>query len=191
MPESSETLADQIENDQDQSKNEQSIPQSEQTPPVDEVTEAGNGQAQPPGNQTEPDSEQAQTNDNKNETKAELEKARAALKSILSLSGRRKRGKYTEDDVLLRFTSCGRCGLFLTTYRLNHNLEFLEAIEEIEADWLIFPWYPAMRELVTKSFGSPVDIGLYYLEGTCPECQRPFSFVEMEPDQQAWFLIKI
>ena len=191
MPESTETLSDQIENDQDQSKNEQSQPESEQTHLDDEVTEAENGQAQPPSNQNQPESEQAQTRTKKNETKAEREKARAALKSISSLSGRRKRGKYTEDDVLLRFTSCGRCGLFLTTYRLDNNQEFLEAIEEIEADWLIFPWHPAMRELVNKSFGSPVDIGLYYLEGTCPECHRPFSFVAPDPNEPAWFLIKI
>ena len=69
--------------------------------------------------------------------------------------------------------------------------EFAAAIEEIEADWLIFPWHPDMREMVNKSFGSPVDIESYCLEGTCPECHRPFSFAEPNPGQPAWFLVKL
>jgi len=119
------------------------------------------------------------------------QQARAALKAISPPSGRRKRRHYSEEDVHLRFSSCGRCSLFLTTYRLEHNQEFLEALDEIDADWLILPWHPGMRELVNKSFGAPVDVQSYYLEGTCPECYRSFSFAEPDPDHPAWFLIKL
>lgn len=119
------------------------------------------------------------------------EKAKEALKSISPPAGRRKRRHYTEEDILLRFTSCGRCGLFLTTYRLSHNEDFLEAIEEIEADWLTLPWHSDMRELVNKSYGSPVDVHSYFLEGTCLECQRSFSYAEPDPDLPAWFLVKL
>jgi len=134
-------------------------------------------------------SEQAENNRTGN--KVDRKEVKAALKSISPPAGRRKRRHYSEEDVHLRFTSCARCGLFLTTYRLSHNQEFIEAIEEIDADWLILPWHPGMRELVNKSFGSPVDVQSYFLEGTCPECQRPFSYAEPNPDQPAWFLVKL
>ncbi len=80
-------------------------------------------------------SEQAENNRTGN--KVDRKEVKAALKSISPPAGRRKRRHYSEEDVHLRFTSCARCGLFLTTYRLSHNQEFIEAIEEIDADWLI------------------------------------------------------
>lgn len=132
-----------------------------------------------------------QTDNNQAGSKVDRENAKKALKSITPSAGRRKRPHYSEEDVLLRFTSCGRCGLFLTTYRLSHDQEFIEAIEEIEADWLILPWHPGMRELVNKSYGSPVDVESYFLEGTCPQCRRAFSYAEPNPDQPAWFLVKL
>ena len=135
--------------------------------------------------------DQTQINNEQTNSASERQKAKAALKSMSPPAGRRKRRHYSEEDILLRFTSCGRCGLFLTTYRLAHDQEFLEAIDEIEADWLILPWHPGMRELVNKSYGSPVDVQSFFLEGTCPECYRSFSYAEPDPDQPAWFLVKL
>ena len=148
----------------------------------------------PETDETLPDQEQEDQSPADNEKTSDAidrQKARAAIKAISPPAGRRKRRHYTEEDVLLRFTSCGRCGLFLTTYRLNHNQEFLEAIDAVEADWLILPWDPGMRELVNKSYGSPVDVQSYFVEGTCPECYRSFSFAEPDPEQPAWFLVKL
>ena len=106
-------------------------------------------------------------------------------------SKRKKRQSYKKEDVLLRFHSCGRCSLFLAGYRLQHEAEFEQAIGEVEADWLPLPWTPDMRELVNKSYGSRTDIEVYYLEGTCPECRRPFAYAEPHPDQSAWFVVKL
>jgi hypothetical protein len=94
-------------------------------------------------------------------------------------------------EILLRFTSCGRCGLFLSVYRLDHNDDFLKALDEIEGGWLTLPWHPGMRNLIHKCYGARVDIESYFFEGTCRECQRPFSFAELDPDQPALFLIKL
>ena len=103
----------------------------------------------------------------------------------------RKQRAYKKAEVLLRFQSCARCGLFLIGYRLQHEPQFEQAITEIEGDWLPLPWYPDMRNLVNKSYGCRTDIETYYLEGTCPECKRPFAYAEPDPEQPAWFVVKI
>ncbi len=124
-------------------------------------------------------------------SRIDRENAKAALATIARPSGRRKRHHYSNEDINLRFTSCGRCGLFLISYRLSHEQELAEAIKDIDADWLALPWHHDMRELVNKSFGSPIDIKSYYLEGSCPECHRAFCYAEPDPEQTAWFLITL
>ena len=94
-------------------------------------------------------------------------------------------------EIALRFASCGRCSLFLASYRLQHDPEFLKAIDEIDAGWLTLPWNPDLRDLVQKSFGCAIDGQSYFFESTCPECQRSFSYAEPDPEQSAWFLIKM
>ncbi len=136
---------------------------------------------------SEPDQSLAE----KTTKKFDSEAAKAVLKAIPHPSRRRKRRDYDEASVVLRFTSCGRCGLFLAAYRLDNERQFNEAITEIEADWLPIPWYPELRDLVNKSYGCPIDIESYYFEGSCPECLRPFGYAEPDPDQPAWFLIKL
>jgi hypothetical protein len=191
MPESNETLTDQVDNDQIRPPSMQIESDSESTEleilPVKEDSD----DLQTETGQAALEAEEIQPTSIAEKETTELKKAREALKSISPPAGRRKRSHYSEEDIHLRFTSCGRCSLFLTTYRLSHEEEFLNAIDEIDADWLILPWHPDMRDLVNKSYGSPVDIESYYLEGTCPECLRSFSFAEPEPDLPAWFLIKL
>jgi len=102
-----------------------------------------------------------------------------------------RRQAHDEAEILPRFTSCGRCGLFLTVYRLSHDDEFLAALDEIEGGWLTLPWHPEMRNLVLKCYGAPVDMESYFFEGTCRECRRPFSYAQLDPDQPALFLIKL
>ncbi len=117
--------------------------------------------------------------------------AREVLKALARSGGRRKRHHYSQEDVLLRFTSCGRCGVFLTNFRLEHGPEFDEALLDIEADWLALPWHADMREMVNKSYGAPIDVQSYLLEGSCPECRRPFSYTESTAGHPAWFLVKL
>ncbi len=108
-----------------------------------------------------------------------------------SRSNPRRRQSYQKDDVLRRFNSCGRCGLFLVGYRLHHEPEFEKAITEVEGGWLPLPWDSDMRDLVNKSYGCRTDIESYYLEGTCPECRRPFAYAEPDPEHSAWFVVKM
>jgi hypothetical protein len=103
----------------------------------------------------------------------------------------RKQRVFKKAEILLRFQSCGRCGLFLTGYRLQHEPQFEQAITQIDGDWLPLPWDPGMRDLVNKSYGCRTDIETYYLEGTCPECKRPFAYAEPDPEHPAWFVVKI
>jgi hypothetical protein len=191
MLDSNETLSDQVENDQIPPEGLQTESDSDSTEleslPIKQASEDLEIETE----QTALNGEESQPIGDPDESNAERRKAREALKSISPPAGRRKRRHYSEQDVHIRFTSCGRCSLFLTTYRLSHEEEFLAAVEEIDADWLVLPWHPDMRELVNKSYGSPVDIESYYFEGTCPECRRPFSFVKPEPDLSAWFLAKL
>lgn len=184
MPESNQTLTDQVENEQAQTESDLGQAENDQAQPENQPAQPQSDEAQMADEQAQPENEQSKKT-------AVSQRDKEVLRSISPPSGRTKRRHYSEDDVLLRFTSCGRCGLFLTTYRLSYDQEFLEAIEEIEADWLILPWHSDMRELVNKSYGSPVDIESYYLEGTCPECRRSYSFAEPDPDQPAWFLVKL
>ncbi|MFN2124052.1 MAG: hypothetical protein ACK2UP_11180 [Candidatus Promineifilaceae bacterium] len=191
MPESNETLTDQVENDQIQSDNEQTQANDEQAElenlPDQQESESFQSEAE----EAFLENEESRMGSKPDRSAAERKKAMAALKSITPPAGRRKRRHYSVEDVHIRFTSCGRCSLFLTTYRLSHEEEFLAGIEEIDVDWLILPWHPDMRDLVNKSYGSPVDIESYYLDGTCPECLRPFIFAMPDPDLSAWYLIKL
>jgi hypothetical protein len=191
MPESKETLTDHVENDQLRPENLQNGSDNESGELASLPDQEVNEDLQVETQQAALEGVAKQKDDKPDESAADRKKARKALKSISPPAGRRKRRHYSQEDIHLRFTSCGRCSLFLTTYRLSYEEEFLTAIEEIDADWLILPWHPDMRELVNKSYGSPVDVKSYYLEGTCPECRRSFSFAKPNPDQPAWFLIKL
>jgi hypothetical protein len=184
MPESNETLSDQVENDQIRPDIEQDQSVEDQVRSTSEEVQAGDEELQPQPAGLSSDSDTKRK-------KAARKKAKAALKAVFPPAGRRKRQYYTEQDIHLSFTSCGRCSLFLVKYRLSHQEEMLEAIEEIDTDWLVLPWHPDMREIVNASYGARIDIESYYLEGTCPECLRPFCFAKPEPDQPAWFLVKI
>ena len=140
---------------------------------------------------SEPEQAMAEDDVEASDGSTDDDNAEAPARAARRPSTTRKRRTYDRDEVILRFTSCGRCGLFLAAYRLENDQQFTEAIKEIEADWLTLPWHPDLRELVHKSYGCPIDIESYYLEGSCPECLRPFSYAEPDPDQPAWFLIKL
>jgi len=96
------------------------------------------------------------------------------------------------NDVLTRFTSCGRCSLFFAAYRLGHDDDVLEAaIDGLDSGWLPLPWDQNVRELIIKCYGCRIDVEAYYFESCCPECHGQFTYSEADPDKPATILIKI
>ena len=85
------------------------------------------------------------------------------------------------EDLRRYFIACGRCGYFLTGYRVLHGLATLEkATDALENGWLSLQWDNETRQLVQKSYGIRTDISLYHFEIACPECQRRLVFDQAE-----------
>ncbi len=100
--------------------------------------------------------------------------------------------KQALNDALARFTSCGRCSLFLAAYRLNYDdLDMQTAVNKIDGGWLTLPWEPKLRELITKSYGCRIDVDGYHFESCCPECHTPFIYSEPDAGQPYTFRIKM
>ncbi len=95
-------------------------------------------------------------------------------------------------ESLIRFTSCGRCSLFLAAYRLNHDdAELLAVVKNIKDGWLTLPWDQHIRELINKSFGCRIDVEAFYFESCCPECHNPFTYAQPENGGDHTFRIKV
>lgn len=95
-----------------------------------------------------------------------------------------KQKKFTKSQVLTRFTSCGRCSLFLASYRINYEEPALDtAIANSNGNWLALPWNPNLKKLLVKSFGCHLDTEIYYFESTCPECRGKYRFSEPHQDE--------
>ena len=102
------------------------------------------------------------------------------------------RDKQALNDALTRFTSCGRCSLFLAAYRLNYDdAELQSAVNNIDGGWLTLPWDPSIRELINKTFGCRVDVEGYHFESCCPECHLPFIYSEPDSGQSYTLRIKM
>lgn len=94
------------------------------------------------------------------------------------------RDKKELNNALTRFTSCGRCSLFLASYRLSRDdADLLTAVRNLDGGWLILPWDPSLRELINKSYGCPIDVEAYHFESWCPECHGVFVYSEPEADK--------
>lgn len=103
------------------------------------------------------------------------------IKPRVEISGR---DKQILKETLIRFTSCGRCSLFLAAYRLKHDdAEIVEAVNNIKGGWLALPWDRNVRELINKSYGCRIDVEAYYFESCCPECHGTFVYSDSENDQ--------
>jgi hypothetical protein len=95
-------------------------------------------------------------------------------------------------NVRMRFTSCGRCSMFLAAYRIANDDQALEtAISHSDSDWLPLPWNQELRRLIIKSYGYHLDADVYFFEGSCPECLGKFRYSESEDDKTAILLFKI
>jgi len=96
------------------------------------------------------------------------------------------------NDALIRFTCCGRCSLFLASYRLSHDDSVMQtAVKNIEGGWLALPWGPGMRSLISKSYGCQIDVESYHFESCCPECRSLFVYSEPDSDETLSLRIKM
>jgi hypothetical protein len=81
------------------------------------------------------------------------------------------------DDIVKRFTICGRCSFFVAGYKLLVGEDGLEkAVHNTDGHWLRLGWRHEMADLVSRSFNVRLDIDYYHYESRCPECRRPFQF---------------
>lgn len=116
----------------------------------------------------------------------------AAKKNRSRSSSSKGNQPLTVADLNMRFHSCGRCGLFLAVYRLEADGAAIEqALAEVESDWLVLPWEPAMRDLVLRAYGQRIHNDNYYYTGICPECRRRFVFSEASEEEPARFEIQV
>ena len=131
-----------------------------------------------------------------NESAAESERENELDQAPKEIAKRRSvftgQDKQALNDALIRFTSCGRCSLFLAAYRLNYDDADLQtAVNNIDGGWLALPWDPNIRELIIKSYGCRIDVEGYHFESCCPECHTPFVFSEPDTGQPYTILFKM
>ncbi|MBK8431806.1 MAG: hypothetical protein IPL28_11190 [Chloroflexi bacterium] len=92
-------------------------------------------------------------------------------------------------QLIKRFVVCGRCGSFLTGYRVLHGVNSLEmaarASQTSQEGWLTLVWDGRTRQLIGQSFGVYPETDLYYFDICCPECQRRILYTEQAPGEPA------
>lgn len=97
----------------------------------------------------------------------------------------------TERKAAASFVACPRCSYFLSSYRLLHD-DFESAVGTSDTGWLTLTWDHNVRLLIQKSFGSNIYMNLDTFQGLCPECRRPYSYREGEPEKgKREFKVKI
>jgi len=124
------------------------------------------------------------------------QKPRKEKPRVQKRSGSRKRRVRQQrsplDEVLARFAGCDRCSYFLASYVSVQGQEVLEtAVAESDDEWLQLAWIPTMPTLVEKSFGITIDQGDFYVEGSCPLCQRVFVYTTETEEERADFQISL
>lgn len=92
----------------------------------------------------------------------------------------------------MRFAGCGRCAYFLLSYQSTVGQEVLEtAVAESDDEWLQLNWIATLPTLVEKSYGTSLDQGDFYVEGSCPNCQRVFVYTTETDEELADFQISL
>ncbi len=81
---------------------------------------------------------------------------------------------------------------FLLSYQSTTGREVLEtAVDESDDEWLQLNWVDTLPMLVEKSYGITLDRGDFYVEGSCPVCQRVFVFTTETDEELADFQISL
>lgn len=94
--------------------------------------------------------------------------------------------------VLRRFQACGRCSYFVADCQNHLGRDVVRlAIEEGPAEWLELDWAEVLRRLARQSYIASDDVYYFYYDGTCPECQRRYTYLsEPHEDEQPMFRLQ-
>ena len=85
----------------------------------------------------------------------------------------------TYNNVLKQFIACSHCSTWLAGYRLLHGATALEqAITNQQDGWLTLAWDKQTRELLHKIYDVRIEGDSIYLDMSCGECQRRFTYRE-------------
>ena len=79
------------------------------------------------------------------------------------------------------FLACGRCGYFLSGYKVIHQ-DLDAAIAKQVEETMTLTWDKQVQDLLVKVYGVELDRGEDYFSGRCPDCWRPFSFEQEMSD---------
>ncbi len=139
------------------------------------------------------------TNQQEKEQGGNAKRPRSQKRRARKRKGSRKRQKPTKpperspvEEVLMHFAGCKRCVYFLLSYQSEMGREALEtAVAESDDEWLQLNWMESLPKLVEKSFGIPLDRGDFYVEGSCPVCQRVFVYTTETDEELADFQISL
>ena len=97
----------------------------------------------------------------------------------------KKKRKPVDISPLVRnFAACGRCSYFLAGYRVLVGTEGLEtAVAEKKPNWLVLEWSHRMIDLVSRSYGIPLNFDNLSVTAICEECRRPFRLAHVGDDE--------
>lgn len=96
------------------------------------------------------------------------------------------------ERALRRFQACGRCSYFVADCQNHLGGEVVrQAIEDGPAEWLVLDWAEVLRRLARQSYIASDDVYYFYYDGTCPECQRRYTYLsEPHEDEQPMFRLQ-
>ncbi len=146
-----------------------------------------------------PENQENSSKQDENEQDNQTRKPRSQKRRASKRQGGRKRQRPTKppertpvEELLMRFAGCSRCVYFLLSYQSTTGREVLEtAVAESDDEWLQLNWVDTLPMLVEKSYGITLDRGDFYVEGSCPVCQRVFVFTTETDEELADFQISL
>lgn len=139
------------------------------------------------------------TTQEENEQENQAKKPHSEKRRARRRQGGRTRQRSTKprertpvEELLMRFAGCSRCVYFLLSYQSTTGREVLEtAVSESDDEWLQLNWVDTLPMLVEKSYGITLDRGDFYVEGSCPICQRVFVYTTETDEELADFQISL
>jgi hypothetical protein len=86
---------------------------------------------------------------------------------------------------LRKFQACGRCSYFIADCQVKLGRETVqEAISRAHEGWLELRCDNDVLQLIHNAYGVETDVSAYYLDGTCPECRRRYTFIDNSAEEQ-------
>jgi hypothetical protein len=87
--------------------------------------------------------------------------------------------------VMRKFQACGRCSYFIADCQVKLGREAVsEAAAAAREGWLELACDNDMSRLLHNAYGIETDVSAFYLDGTCPECRRRYTYSDRSAEQQ-------